>query len=197
MKIRVLLHKPKRWDLLGQGIRFWTGLISKKNRTVGPYDHAEVWTLDEYDYAFTDESFEVPKIRWILGTAWTSTMKDKANGTVKRPASDVIHNPKRWDYIEIDLDDDSDIYPDNYDALMNYMEDEVRDNKGYGIFDFAKFFGLGWLIIDKLRNICSEFVNNALYHGGVVMKRGVVSPRRLAYLLVQAGHEIKSLRKAA
>ncbi len=199
MKIRVLLHKPKRWDLLGQAIRIWTGLISAKNRTVGPYDHAEVWTPDDIGLfkrsngtEYTGHSRKV--IYKVVGTCWTSTMKDKAKGTVKRPASDVVHNPIRWDYIEIEFGGDDMIYPDDYDALMNYMEQAVRNNKGYGKWDFAKFFGLGWLIVDKKRNICSEFCNNALWNGGILEKHGVVSPRRLAYLLVQAGHKIERLK---
>lgn len=191
MKIRILLHKPKKWDILGQLIRFWTWLISAKNRTIGGYDHTEVWTPR------WGEIFEVPKLdfktqveigSFYLGTCWTSTMKDKAKGTVKRPASDVIHNPARWDYIEVELTDDQ------YDDLLTCMEWEVRHNKGYGILDFAKFFGLGWLIRDKNRNICSEFVNNALWKADVLDKFGVVSPRRLAYLLNAKGFATRRLK---
>lgn len=190
MKIRILLHKPKRWDILGQAIRFWTGLISAKNRTAGPYDHAEVWTPNTIVPVKPESlQFGVTMDRFYpAGTCWTSTLKDKARGTVKRPASDVIHNPARWDYIEFDLTEGQ------HDDLMGYMELQVGINKGYGIFDFAKFFGLGWLIRDKSRNICSEFVNNALWQADVVDKFGVVSPRRLAYLLNAKGYETRPLR---
>lgn len=187
MKIRAVFHKPKRWDLLGQGIRFWTGLISKKNRTVGPYDHVELWTSDARGiFIGVDHLF---KTETVYGTLWTSTRRPPANGTVKRPASEVIHNPARWDYCEVEIDDS------DYETVVRWMDLEVKNNAGYGIFDFAKFFGLGWLIKDKKRNICSEFVLNALWRIAILAIFGVISPRRLAYLLVQAGYKIKSLQK--
>jgi hypothetical protein len=108
-------------------------------------------------------------------------MRGDNNGTVKRPAGEIYHNMARWDIYETEVTDGE------YETLIGWMDLEVKNNKGYGMFDFAKFFGLGWLISDKLRNICSEFCNNALWRIGELAKFGVVSPRRLAYLIKQAG----------
>ena len=178
-RIRLCFHKPKPTDYLGQGIRFWTWLVSSKNRTVPGYDHVEIWTPNEMGI-FSDAEFEVPKPVWVVGTCWTSTMRGDNNGTVNRPACEIINNPLRWDVYEREITDEQ------YNMLMAYMELQVSINKGYSFRDIGKFFGLGFLT-DAKRNICSEFSNNSLYEGDILDEGGVVSPRRLAYLITKSG----------
>jgi hypothetical protein len=115
-------------------------------------------------------------------------MRGKDNGTVKRPASEVIQNPKRWDYAEIE------VTHDDYDRMVLWMKIEVDFNSGYSMRDLFKFFGLG-ILADKKKNICSEFSNNAIHQAFGIDDDEVVSPRRLAWKLVQAGYVIKPLKE--
>ena len=171
--IRCLFYKAKRGDghWLDNGINGWTWLISAKNRTVGPYSHVEIGhpTSTICDRLNLSDN----------GYMTTSTMRGDRNGSVVRPTIDVIQNIDRWDVCEIELEDA------DYMMMMDYLENEVLQNKGYSKRDCGKFFGLGFLA-DPKRNICSEISNNALYFADVLDEMGVVSPRRLAYLLEQA-----------
>ena len=166
MKIRFLFYRAKfefrsflktrRIHLVDDAISWWTW---SGNIGTEPYAHVEVWTpaIKENVYAFENPFVAgTPPNKFfpLLGTCWTSTMRGENNGTVKRPASEVIKHPERWDYVEIDIPED------DYNRLIYWMELEVENNKGYGKRDIGKFVGLGFLA-DPERNICSEFTHNA------------------------------------
>ena len=195
-KIRALLYKtPKfKWKYR------YNWLISIWTRSW--YSHTEIWTPDDYgefrgvvvggmttrtdaigntitSYAHKDIS---------VGTCWTSTTRGNANGTVKRDASEVLKHPENWDYVEIEVD----LENYNYDYFMGYMEKEVKANKGYSRWDLLKFIS-PIHFPDKKRNICSEFVNNALAEASVFEKRGIISPKKLAKKLQKKGYKIQSL----
>ena len=228
MKIRFLFYRAKfewrnfiktrRIHLVDDAISWWTWF---GNIGTGPYSHVEIWTPAERGMFITHplKASKLNKIEVytkIHGTCWTSTMRGDNNGTVKRPASEVLKNPKRWDYVEIDIPED------DYSRLIYWMQLEVENNKGYGKRDLLKFFGLG-MFADKLRNICSEFTHNAAI---VAMLRPfvyliftrtnlphdfytwpipaqvahlslffeVVSPRRFSRMLVKHGYKIQRLK---
>ena len=195
-RIRVIFYKAKWGDKhwLDNAINTWTWLISAKNRKVGPYSHVEIWTPDE------DGDFKHPPehpragsayFAGFVGTMWTSTMRGKDNGTVKRPACDVIKNAKRWDYFEIEVSDRQ------YEHLISCMKIEVDNNMGYAKKDLWKFILGDRHNPDDSRNICSEFVNNMLYFINVFISGfGIVSPRRLAYKLIQAGYTAQPLDRS-
>ena len=103
---------------------------------------------------------------------WTSTMRDEDNGTVKRDADSVLCHPENWDYKEIT------IFDRQYNSLMAYAEREVFYNEGYSKWDLLKFLS-PWHFADDSRNICSEFVNNALVAGRILTDKGIVSPGKV------------------
>jgi hypothetical protein len=115
-------------------------------------------------------------------------MRGDDNGTVMRPASKVLKNPKRWFYYELECDDA------DFDMAMLWAETACKNNKGYGKRTLLKFIGINW--IDKLRKICSQIS----YKWGVLcenfpMPKGkddgkfVISPRRLAAMCEKLGLE--------
>lgn len=212
MKIRVLLYKARRdgkW--VDNLIAVWTVLINAWRLAVCQgltwrevwevltkwYSHAEVWVADK------EERFNCYKkpVRDGLvqnyrpGTCYTSTMgqlRSKGTviqtGTCKRSASRVLKHPERWDYVEIDVNEAE------YRAMMQYLNDEVAVNAGYAKRDILKFVGLG-LFPDKIRNICSEIVHNALIKADVLRgKQKVVSPLLLAILLKKHHYVAKKLQ---
>lgn len=197
MKMRIIFYKAKWGDgsFIDNAINTWTWLISAKNREVGDYAHVEVWTANEdgnYEkqanayYQGGQWNYCIPN-NAHMGTCWTSTMQGEDNGTVKRPASEVLKHPDRWDVCEVEVPAGY-----KYECGMNWMKAAVINNKGYSKWDIIRFIS-PIHFPDNDRNICSEFVNNALYYMGVWDKWGIVSPRRLAYKLKQAGYKIEPL----
>ena len=166
-KIRVLFYKtPKKLKLK----YIFNYLINL--RTWSKYSHVELWTQDFKDLPF------------IHGTCWTSTMRDKDSGTVKRDADSVLCHPENWDYKEITM------FDRQYDSIMVYMEKEVLHNEGYSKWDILKFLS-PWHIDDTSRNICSEFVNNALVAGRILYDSGIVSPGKVNSKLEDEHEEIE------
>jgi hypothetical protein len=185
-RIRVIFYRAKWGDKhwLDNAISIWTGLISSKNRKVGPYSHVEIWTPSTSS-DFINEGCDG---RDYLGMSFTSTMRGKDNGTVSRPAYTVINNPARWDYADIELSDEQ------YQRVLLWMVFQVTTNTGYSKRDLLKFFGIGFFA-DKTKNICSEFCNNAIQQAWGLDDDEVVSPRRLAWKLQKAGYQIRSLSR--
>jgi hypothetical protein len=124
---------------------------------------------------------------YVVGTCYTSTMRGDDNGTVKRDASLVLDHPEHWDYIEVEVE--------AYQQMMLYMNNQVGSNKGYGTWDILKFIS-PLHFNDKGRNICSEFVNNALFFGLVLKGFGIISPGKVAKKLIRLGRKVKSLKEA-
>ena len=174
--IRILFYKtPKfKWKYLIN----W--LISI--RTLSKYSHCEIWVADQ-DFFVNPYSCGIQ----VVGTCYTSTMRGKDNGTVKRGASGVLDHPERWDYIEIPLTDAQ------YEALITWMDFEVANNAGYSRWDIMRFI-LPIHFNDTKRNICSEFVNNALCRISLVSGFGIVSPSKVCKKLKKLGHKTKELK---
>lgn len=176
--IRVLFYvTPKfKW-------KYWVNwLISI--RTLSWYSHCEIWTPDEND-RFTMAGNNRPMDYW--GTCWTSTMRGEDNGTVKRPANEVLDHPENWDYIEIELEDHK------YDNLITLMQIEVEGNEGYSKWDLLKFIS-PIHFPDNDRNICSEFVDYMLFQVDIFRKYGIVSPGKVAKKLIRLGCKVGSLK---
>lgn len=197
MKIRVLLYKAKWGDksIVDNLISLWTR---------SKYAHVEIWTPDE-DGKFSQlmERY-VPAVDvegnvdttgtvqqqerklFCYGTCWTSTLRGDSNGTVKRPALDILKNPHRWEYIEIE------VTQEQYGSLVTWMEYQVKHNNGYSHWDLLKFI-FPVHFPDDIRNICSEFVNNGLAAIEVYEKFGIVSPKKVYQKLIAKGYKVKSM----
>ncbi len=192
-----VIRRKRKLHLVDDGISWWTGLF---NWFTPPYSHSEVWIQNEFGYFIQigTMSAEVPFINF-LGNCYTSTMRGDANGTVSRPASGVFKNPKRWEYVEFEVTDES------FEEAKHWADERVRLNKGYSLRDLRRFALPLWLLKkfkwdDPDREICSEHGEGwaaLLVHDGfkgLTMQFSLLnyilirSPRRLWRDLVRRHH---------
>ena len=147
--------------------------------------HVEVWLPDK-EMGWKLYYRKVSSFPQYQGTCFTSTMRGDDNGTVMRPASDVLKNPSRWYYYEVECD--KQVFEDAEFAAQV----KCKNNKGYGKRTLLKFVGINWP--DPDRAICSEICHWFGCITGVFKgKPKVVSPRRLSKMLKKLGYEPKSL----
>jgi len=128
-----VLFKKRKLHLIDDGISWWLF-----NPWTPPYSHQETGA-------------KVDGVEWL----WTSTMRGEDNGTVSRPASTVFKYPKRWEYIEFEVTDES------FEAAKAWADERVKNNKGYSKRDLLRFAMPLWMlkklkIADPDREICSE-----------------------------------------
>ena len=176
MKVRVLFYRAERdGHAIDDAISLWTKLF---NWHTPPYSHCEIWWPTETYPRHFD---------WKAGRCFTSTMRGDDNGTVIRPASDVLTHPERWDYIEIDVD------PIKLAAAIGLAQLFAKQNKGYDILCLLGFF-FPWRLRNKKKDICSEVCQKFLVWCGIFPDYKVWSPRRLSARTVEAtGCPLKSL----
>lgn len=198
-KFRVIFYRAKRdGHALDDGINVWTAIWNvpldfwKKGYKErinawwkGCYSHVEIWWPDVKGM-FICNPKQKPFQWCIHGQMFTSTMRGDAKGTVIRPASEVLKNPSRWDYIEIEVDE----------AVLEMAKEgarfQAKTNKGYDFLLISSFF-IPIRIHDKKKAICSTRVQRFCRWCGVFDKFHIWSPRRLSRKLVKKGYKIKSL----
>jgi len=146
----MLFYKPARdgkW--IDNAISGWTRIWNLGIPKELVCSHQEIWTPDTNNLG-----------HWMDGWCWTSTMGQvrnkgtKYNGVCCRPASEILKHPERWYYAEFDVCDEA------YKKMVEFMQDEVKNNKGYDVSMILNFFipiGIG----RKDKWICSEFSNAA------------------------------------
>lgn len=184
MKIRIIFYRAKFGDKkwLDDAISLWTGLF---NWGTGPYSHVELWVPD------MNTPMEWYGMRHFQGTCYTSTLRGTAKGVCKRPASEILKNPKRWDYCEIEVDNLS-----CYNIMISGAEQAVVWNSGYDMKAIASFF-LPFRFGSRQKFICSEFVYLMLWYAHIfedLTKSSLCpSPRRLSRWLTKRGYAIKPL----
>jgi hypothetical protein len=130
--------------------------------------HEELHTPDEngeFEHLDTDTCYHS---KWsIVGNSWTSTMgqlggKDRqGNGVRVAPASEIYKNPNRWFYAEFEVPDEQ------YDFLIEFLKDAVKNNAGYDVWLVANFFipKQIWNFDKGTRYICNELCNNGVFVG--------------------------------
>ena len=87
----------------------------------------------------------------IYGTCYTSTLRGEYDGACKRPASEVLKNPERWDYLEYECSDE------DFDKMIAAMDYAVKHNKGYDIALILRFLAFV-PVFNSRKYICTEFV---------------------------------------
>lgn len=177
--------KTRRIRLVDDAISWWSW---PWNIGTGPYAHVEVWLPDKTgNYSHTDKwvGFSWLDRTIYTGTCYTSTLRDNYRGTCKRPASQVLKHPERWDYMEFDVPEDL------YYAMKAWMETQVENNKGYDKKAIISFFWpKRFHNADKF--ICSEFCQIAAVYAGILhLPYQVVSPRKLSRMLLGKMQRIK------
>ena len=184
MKIRVLFYKAAiDGHFLDNAISFWSGLF---NWGTKGYSHCEIWwpTGD----GFFDGIGTLTGKQYFYGECFTSTMRDEIDGTVIRPAYEVLRNPKRWDVCEMWVDEP------HYATAIPYARTQAENNKGYDKLCIASFF-FPVRFHNKSKNICSEIVQKFLVVAGILTKPKIWSPRRLSRKLIKKGYKIGPLIK--
>jgi len=187
-RARILFYvTPKfKWKYLAN----W--LISVWTRS--KYSHCEIhdprreWVSATKQKEMFERYDSLLKKNVPVGTMHTATMRGEDNGTVCRPASEVLTHPENWRYIEIEIENDT-----AFAAGMAYMDYQVKINKGYSRWDLLKFIS-PIHFPDNKRNICSEFCHNFLYYVGIFKKKGIVSPKKLHKKLTKLGYKAFKLQ---
>jgi hypothetical protein len=183
-RIRILFYRArigdKKW--LDDAISLWTGIF---NWGTGPYSHVELQVPDE-NGLFEDYLTECSDASYH-GDCYTSTMRGDAKGVCKRPASEILKNPKRWDYCEIEIPDSL------FEGGINYIMARIGQKIKYAFRTIASFF-LPVRIHSKLEDICSELIYDVLVIWHIFKKKNKCpSPRRLSRWLTKRGYVIKPL----
>ena len=192
-----VIRGKRKPHLIDDGISLWTGLF---NWWTPGYSHIEVWIQDMYSGVHN-----VFDVRHFVGNnsgiCYTSTMRGDDNGTVSRPASTVFKYPKRWEFIEFEVTDES------FEEAKAWADERVKNNKGYSKRDLLRFAMPLWLlkglkIADPDREICSEHGEGwatrllvlakpygvTVIHKFILQRILIRSPRRLWRDLVRRHH---------
>ena len=170
---RLLEYKnTDRW--LNWSISAWTGLF---NPGTPPYSHAEIYWPDEDG-------------NWDNGECFTSTMRGEWNGTVIRPAYEVLDHPENWDFFQFD---DVDLV--KFEAAKGLARIAANQNHGYDKPALLSFF-LPFRFGSKKHDICSEVCERFMYHTGILPSATMPSPRRLASKVMERGYKPQPLLKA-
>ena len=186
MLIRILFYKSKFGDghILDNLISAYTGLFNWGTKN---YSHCEIWVPDENDEFDLGHGCDGWMSADFLGTCYTSTMRGESNGVVKRPASEVLKNPGRWDWYEVEINEFW------FNSMIMWMNDKVVENRGYDKPAIKKFFNPFPRESDWDRFICSEFGQGALFMAGVFGLIELLSPRRLSARLNKMGLKAKGV----
>jgi len=189
---RVLFYKSKIGDghWIDNAISLWTMLFNWGTKN---YSHCEIWmTLVDGRFEQVNNKPSEMLARQWLGQCFTATMRDDIDGTVIRPAADILKHPKRWDYCQGKADDEL------YEKAVRWAKEKVQRNKGYGKKTILRFFMPIWLfralrLEEKDREICSENAEEFLLIVKWICKKMFRSPRRLSRKLIKKGYRITPL----
>jgi len=187
-------HRPLDNAISGWTL-FWNSIMHPKD--IGLLwklrsSHCEIW-IPHSD--ILGDGPETYKFYAFFGTCYTSTMDGDNNGSVKRPANEILKHPERWYYFEYE------VYDEAFDYMVKWMETQVVNNQGYDKRDIAKFF----LPIRKqnpndFQKICSGFCWVSLFRilrwvpFRTKKMDDLPSPLLLAYWQVKAGAKPIDLR---
>lgn len=194
MKIRVLFYRARIGDkhALDDAISLWTGLF---NWGTGPYSHCELWVPRE-DGEFGHDETKRLNNNWVRtshypwqGTCYTSTLRGDSKGVVKRPPSEILKNPGRWDYCEIE------IRPSLYEGGINYLMARIGKKIKYAFKTIASYF-LPIRLHEEDADVCSELIYDVLVIWAIFSaKNKCPSPRRLSRWLTKRGYKINPLKE--
>ncbi len=151
-----VIRRKRKLHLIDDGISLWTGLF---NWFTPRYSRMGVWIPRENGGLFTSGTRLMPSDQWVIryfwGTCYTSTMRGDDNGTVSRPASTVFKYPKRWEYIEFEVTDES------FEEAKAWADKRVAMKWSYSKRDLLRFVMPLWMLkglklADPDREIYSE-----------------------------------------
>ncbi len=173
--------------LLNRAISFMTWLPNLNTEKVS---HCEVWEPNSKGI-FSDYNNPNPNLLQVVpfpyhhGQCWTSTTRGKANGTVVRPAYQVLTHPERWYYTE------HEVKWKDFSWAQAGAQMRVDNNKGYAWSELLRYVMPFWLFkrtlfYDPSREKCSPHVEQWQFDMGVLPDIRLRSPRRLCKHVVLA-----------
>jgi len=117
-------------------------------------------------------------------------MRGDLNGTVIRPASEVLKHPGRWSYMEIEVKDVL------YEKAVRWAHCMARDNKGYNKRMIASFFNpfKKRIVTDDDMYICSVAVQGWHWVLDMFDDWYIWSPLKLWYKLDEMGYKTVRMR---
>jgi len=176
------------------------------------YSHVEVWIPDENGNfielrrsgvecvgCLDDKPLMFPIYDGVnyLGRCFTSTMRGKVNGTVIRPAQDVLgKHPERWDIQFCECSEE------NYEKAVGWMVAQVALNTGYNIATICNFFNPfrktviaenPYALPPRRKNICSVACQGFDWMAKQFKKWCIWSPLKLWYKNYKLGFPTKPL----
>ncbi len=171
-KLRFLFFKAGRdGKVLDNGISIWSAILA-----VVRFDFKSL----PYNYSHVELENVAAQM------CFSATTRGEWKGVRLAPSSEVLKHPERWDYIEVEVPQDS------IDRYFEWAKTQVgRPYDYWGIFGFFWF----WNTQDGRKDYCSELIAAAAYSLlvlYVLYKR--VSPRRLARILAKKYHKPKPLK---
>ena len=186
MKIRFLFYKAKLGDghVIDNLISGWTGLLSlfRLNLNLYGFSHMEVWIPEPECF----NGFEWQNMGDYQGLCFSSASRGDRVGVRWAPANEVLKHPKRWSYVECDVD------LERLEVAM--QESNKLVNKPY---DYAGIWGF---VIPFVKNnpdkwYCSEV---CCWFGKLCniykKKHKMISPLRAAQILIGCqGRKLKKL----
>ena len=155
------------------------------------YSHEELWKPDDKGRLYGGQDLfkfiQPDGCFYRAGQCFSSTTRGNAKGVRIAPASEVLHHPERWEYIEFEVDDE----------LFNKTWPDFEKMAANGIkYDF-KGVVLGFTsphnIQDPAKWYCSEVCVFAKSIWGVTKRWLRISPRRSAFEMAKKYHEPKPL----
>ena len=189
MKVRFIFHKGKdSW--IGKGIVAWTWVLAlvsfQWNRLKDNYSHVEIWFPDE------NEEFEAELVDggytgvWIkTGQCFSSTTRGDAEGVRFAPASEVLHHPERWRYIECEVDEER--------VVSGMPRLKAKVGLEYDFSGVILGFSNPFNIQDEDKWYCSEIIAWVARLFRLIKYYKRISPRRLARVLADKYGEPKDL----
>ena len=200
MKMRSLYHKGND-SLVGRvivGLTWFYALFYNWKALSKNYSHEELWKPDKYGrfhnytiggMCWIEDNKTKKLVPMVFGQCFSSTTRGDAKGVRIAPASEVLHHPERWEYIEFEIDDElfEETWPDFEEMAQSGIP---YDFKG-AVLGFINPHNFQ----DPSKWYCSEicvFVKSIWS----VMKRWMrISPRRSAFEMAKKYHEPKPLIK--
>lgn len=204
MKLRSVYHKGND-SFVGRviiGLTWFYALFYNWKALSKNYSHEELWKPDDSEDNFSYDKFKYmspqgnpqfhncspPITRPYAGKCFSSTTRGKAKGVRIAPASEVLHHPERWDFIEFEVDDK--VFNNTWPKAVAMAEQGIK-------YDFLGAV-VGFInpipIQDSDKAYCSEICNYFKNLWGIIRKFARISPRRSAYeLSKKLGREPKPL----
>jgi hypothetical protein len=160
------------------GLRFWLWAGFDFKSLKYNYSHAETGLPDEFgNFEYESDHPSDQGVIYYRGQCFSSTTRGEDNGVRFAPASEVLKHPKRWSYIEVEVNEK------RLELVRKWMVSQ-QDK----LYDYAGIIGFftPWNTHHARKWYCSEICASAAFKLFMLDKLyRRISPRRLAKVLAE------------